>query len=200
MSLARRVDGVATPTAPHAIRSRVTRRAAHSVLESLDNTCVHLAGMLLLLALSTTIVRPTLEFTSRRASLHRSAAADPLVHRIPDGTHRRAGSVMLGDLSMRGPGRDGLLTYMIAAPVRNSPLHRLRGGARICTGKRTSNMTWAAFPRSFCGWYCLGVAMLGAFGLLWPENWKKSDSIKFALIGLILMSLDVVLDALILKN
>ena len=38
--------------------------------------------MLLLLALSTTIVRPTLEFTSRRASLHRSAAADPLVHRV----------------------------------------------------------------------------------------------------------------------
>ena len=52
LSLARRVDGVATPTAPHAIRSRVIRRAAHSVLESLDNTCVHLAGMLLLLALS----------------------------------------------------------------------------------------------------------------------------------------------------
>ena len=42
----------------------------------------HLAGMLLLLALSTTIVRPTLEFTSRRASLHRSAAADSLVHRV----------------------------------------------------------------------------------------------------------------------
>ena len=72
-------------------------------------------------------------------------------------------------------------------------LHRLRGGARICTGKRTSNVTWATFPRSFWssgGWYFLGVAMLGAFGLLWPENWKKSDSIEFALIGLVLMSLD----------
>jgi len=72
-------------------------------------------------------------------------------------------------------------------------LHRLRGGARICTGKRTSNVTWATFPRSFWssgGWYFLGVAMLGAFGLLWPENWKKSNSIEFALIGLVLMSLD----------
>ena len=59
--------------------------------------------MLLLLALSTTIVRPTLEFTSRRASLHRSAAADPLVHRVPNGTHRfLAGAVMLGDRSVRG--------------------------------------------------------------------------------------------------
>ena len=58
--------------------------------------------MLLLLALSTTIVRPTLEFTSRRASLHRSAAADALVHRVPDGTHRFLGAVMLGDRSVRG--------------------------------------------------------------------------------------------------
>ena len=79
-------------------------------------------------------------------------------------------------------------------------LHRLRGGARIRTGKRTSNVTWATFPRSFFGWYCLGVAMLGEFGLLWPGDWKKSDSIKFALIGLVHMSLDAVLDAFFRKN
>jgi len=71
-------------------------------------------------------------------------------------------------------------------------LHRLRGGARMCTGKTTSNV--------LCGWYCLGVAVLGAFGLLWPGNWKQSDSIEFALIGLVLLSLDAVLDGFVRKN
>ena len=93
-------------------------------------------------------------------------------------------------------------THTLAGPMTHSSHTRLRGGARMRTGKTTSNATWAAFPRShiLCGWYCLGVAVLGAFGLLWPGNWKKSDSIEFALIGLVLMSLDAVLDAFVRKN
>ena len=66
--LARRVDGVATPTAPHAIRSRVTDAPHTRSSSHLTTPVSNLAGMLLLLALSTTIVRPTLEFTSRQVS------------------------------------------------------------------------------------------------------------------------------------
>ena len=68
LSLARRVDGVATPTAPHAIRSRVTDAPHTRSSSHLTTPVSNLAGMLLLLALSTTIVRPTLEFTSRQVS------------------------------------------------------------------------------------------------------------------------------------
>jgi hypothetical protein len=114
--------------------------------------------MLLLLALSTTIVRPTLEFTSRRASLHRSAAADSLVHRVyfPDGANRRSGSVMLGDRSVRG--RKGaaaaaqkLVDNGDAARFdesdRDSPidrLQRLRGGNTNATrnGKTVFWFLW----------------------------------------------------------
>ena len=102
--------------------------------------------MLLLLALSTTIVRPTLEITSRRASLHRSEAADSLVHRVyfPDGANRRSGSVMLGDRSVRG--RKGaaaaaqkLVDSGDAATLKEAYSLQARIGARAAAQKRVDS-------------------------------------------------------------
>jgi len=131
LSLARRVDGVATPTAPHAIRSRVTDAPHTRSSGHLTTPVSNLAGMLLLLALSTTIVRPTLEFTSRRASLHRSAAAGPLVHRVEmsaDGTQVCSSAAdetlcfwIVWDSKPKKKSKSS-----VAAPKRPSIMHTLR--------------------------------------------------------------------------
>ena len=63
---------------------------------------------------------------------------------------------------------------------------------------RTGKSTFQRYlGRTWHAWYCLGVAMLGRFGLIWPKDWKRSDSIEFAVLGLILLSLDAMVDAFI---
>ena len=131
----------------------------------------------------------------------------------PVATHNRIQTLLhsppcaaLADVSGLHPDADPIcqqkitcrdMACTISSHARNSPLHRLRGGAHMRTGKRTFQRY---LGRTSHAWYLLGVAALGAFGLLWPENWKKSDSIEFALIGLVLMSLDALFGAFVRKN
>ena len=127
----------------------------------------------------------------------------------PVATHNRIQTLLhsppcaaLADVSGLHPDADPIcqqkitcrdMACTISLHARNSPLHRLRGGAHMRTGKRTFQRylgrTSGCFYRSGA-WYFLGVAMLGHFGLIWPRDWKRSDSIKFAVLGLILLSLD----------
>ena len=128
----------------------------------------------------------------------------------PAATHNRIQTLLhsppcaaLADVSGLHPDADPIckqkitcrdMACTISLHARNSPLHRLRGGAHMRTGKRTFQRY---LGRTSHAWYCLGVAMLGHFGLLWPRDWKRSDSIEFAVLSLILLSLDAMVYAFI---